>query len=107
MTSCIFCNIIKSNHKNIIYQNSELIVLPDIKPKAPVHLLIIPKKHIINLKDINHENNNLLYNVFLVINKICKLIEINNDFKIVVNNGKNAGQEVFHLHFHFLSFNNK
>ena len=107
MIKCIFCNLIKADDSNIIYQNESLIVLPDIKPKSSIHLLIIPKMHILNLKNITSKNYKLLYNIFLTIKKISKLNKINKDFKIIVNNGKYAGQEVFHLHFHFLGLGSK
>lgn len=103
MEKCIFCDIIKKNSKNIVYQNKNLIVIKDIKPKADVHLLIISKKHIKNLKYIDSENKDMLGEMLLVIPKLSKLYKIN-AFKILINNGKKAQQEIDHLHFHFLGY---
>ena len=61
MKKCTFCNIIEKNDNNIIYQDSNIIVLPDINPKAPIHLLIIPKKHIINIKYLTFKTSSKGY----------------------------------------------
>ena len=103
MEKCIFCDIIRKNSTNIIYQNEYFIVIEDIKPKADVHLLIISKKHIENLKYINSDNKDMLSEMLLIIPKLSRLYKTN-AFKILINNGKKANQEVDHLHFHFLGY---
>ena len=104
MNKCIFCEIIKDNKKknNIIYENKKLIIFPDIKPKANIHLLIVSKKHIESLQKINYIDKDLLGHMLLIIPYISKLYKLYDGFKIIINTGEKGGQEINHLHFHFL-----
>lgn len=100
----IFQKIIdKEMPSKTIYEDDLCIVIEDIAPKAPVHLLVIPKKPIPRLSDIGIEDQNLLGHLMLVIKNITKDLGISDEFNIVINNGEKAGQTVFHLHLHILS----
>ncbi len=101
MDSCIFCLIIdKKINSKIFTETDHVIAIHDVAPHAPVHLLLIPKLHIINMASITQEN-------MLYIEKMSLLVkEISNqysDFNIMCNNGAKAGQSVMHLHWHFLA----
>lgn len=100
---CIFCKIIKGEiPTNKVYEDETVIAFNDIEPQAPVHILIIPKEHIVSAAEINESNSALVAHVFEVAAKIAK--EKNLDgFRIVNNCGDSAGQTVKHIHFHLMS----
>ena len=86
-----------------LYEDELSIVIKDISPQAPTHLLIIPKKVIPKLSDATDEDQNILGHLMLVAGKIAEQLELDETFRLVVNNGAKAGQSVFHLHLHLLS----
>ena len=88
---------------DILYEDEISIVIKDISPQAPTHLLIIPKKVIPKLSDATGEDQNILGHLMLVAGKIAEQLELDETFRLVVNNGAKAGQSVFHLHLHLLS----
>ena len=88
---------------DILYEDEQSIVIKDISPQAPTHLLIIPKKVIPKLSDATNEDQNILGHLMLVAGKIAEQLELDETFRLVVNNGAKAGQSVFHLHLHLLS----
>jgi len=88
---------------DILYEDELSIVIKDISPQAPTHLLIIPKKVIPKLSDATNEDQNILGHLMLVAGKIAEQLELDETFRLVVNNGAKAGQSVFHLHLHLLS----
>ena len=88
---------------DILYEDEISIVIRDISPQAPTHLLIIPKKVIPKLSDATDEDQNILGHLMLVAGKIAEQLELDETFRLVVNNGAKAGQSVFHLHLHLLS----
>ena len=88
---------------DILYEDELSIVIKDISPQAPTHLLIIPKKVIPKLSDATREDQNILGHLMLVAGKIAEQLELDETFRLVVNNGAKAGQSVFHLHLHLLS----
>ena len=104
MEDCIFCKIIKKEiPSNIVYEDDEIIAFRDINPLAPVHILVIPKKHISSLLELTEEDEKLIGRIYTVINKIAKEEGIDEKgFRVVVNCGEDGGQEVKHLHFHIL-----
>jgi len=103
MDNCLFCKIIKGEiPSNKVYEDEEILAFKDINPQAPVHILIIPKKHISCAKDIKNEDEKLIGKMFTVINKLAEEFKLNNGFRIVNNCGEDGGQEVMHLHFHLL-----
>ena len=104
MDNCLFCKIIKGEiPSNIVYEDEEILAFRDINPVAPVHVLVIPKKHISSLVDLKPEDEALVGRIYSVINKIAKQENIfESGFRVVVNCGEDGGQEVKHLHFHLL-----
>ena len=97
----------KINNKEIpaeiIYEDDVSIVIEDINPQAPIHLLIIPKKVIPKLSDASNEDQEILGHLMLVAGKIADQLGLDETFRLVVNNGAKAGQSVFHLHLHLIS----
>lgn len=104
MDNCIFCNIIKGEIPSVkVYENEHVYAFNDISPVAPVHVLIIPKKHIETLNDLNSENVNLISEVYLAAAEIAKQLGVEKSgYRVVSNCGEAAGQTVFHIHFHLL-----
>lgn len=104
MEDCIFCKIIRREiPSSIVYEDSEIIAFRDVNPQAPVHILVIPKKHIASLVDLKEKDELLVGKIYTVINKIAKQEGIDKKgFRVIVNCGDDGGQEVKHLHFHIL-----
>lgn len=104
MSQTLFEKIIyKEIPADILYEDDISIVIKDISPQAPTHLLIIPKKVIPKLSDATHEDQEILGHLMLVAGKIADDLGLDETFRLVVNNGAKAGQSVFHLHLHLLS----
>ena len=104
MSDTIFQKIIdRELPADIIYEDEQSLVFRDINPVAPTHLLIIPKKQIQKISDANDEDQELLGHLFLVAGKVAKQLEIDDAFRLVVNNGAGAQQTVFHLHIHLIA----
>ncbi len=104
MEDCLFCSILKKKiPASVVYEDEEILAFEDIKPQAPVHILIIPKEHYSSLNDIPESKNNLLGKILLAVRKIAEEKRISKSgFRIVLNTGRDSGQEVFHIHFHLL-----
>lgn len=104
MSQTLFEKIInKEIPADILYEDDISIVIQDISPQAPTHLLIIPKKVIPKLSDATQEDQEILGHLMLVAGKIAEDLGLDETFRLVVNNGAKAGQSVFHLHLHLLS----
>lgn len=105
MEDCIFCKIINGEiPSEKVYEDDKVIAFKDINPAAPIHILVIPKEHVQDVLAVNPENKEMISDIFLAINKIAKQLGIEEDgFRIINNCGKDAGQEVMHLHFHLLA----
>jgi len=103
--SCIFCKIVnKEIASNIVYEDEKVIAFHDINPQAPYHILVVPKKHISTLLEVTEEDKELIGHIYLVINKIAKDIGFDErGYRVVVNCKEEAGQTIFHLHFHVLA----
>lgn len=101
---CIFCKIAaKELPAKVIYEDEFMIAFPDINPAAPVHALVIPKKHINNLLEIKPEDISLVAHIMATIPKIAAQLGLADDgFRLVVNTKDNGGQTVKHLHWHLL-----
>ena len=107
MTKTIFQKIIdREVPSKILFDDDKCIVIEDIAPKAPTHLLVIPKKPIKKLSEVKPDDKNLLGHLMIVISKITKELNIEDAFNIIINNGEEAGQTVFHLHIHILAGKN-
>jgi histidine triad (HIT) family protein len=102
---CVFCQIIaKKLPGKIEYEDDELVVLWDINPQAPVHLLIIPKKHIARLSELNEADDLLICKMMKVARDMAKKLKLGDQgFRMVINDGKDSGQSIFHIHLHLLS----
>lgn len=101
---CIFCRIIAGQlPATVIAQTNDLVVIKDIAPKAPVHYLIIPKKHIHDLSSVHEDDIALLGHITLMAKQLASGLSGSQAFRLVTNNGADVGQIIFHLHFHFLS----
>jgi len=104
MNACLFCKIsAKKIPAKIIYEDSEAVAFEDINPQAPVHVLIIPKKHISTTLDITEEDNPLIGHLFRVAGKIAEERGIaERGFRLIMNTNPEAGQSVYHIHLHLL-----
>ncbi len=94
-----------ANHEiptNVVYEDDEMFCFKDVDPQAPVHVLLIPKKHIECLDDLKEEDAPLVGRMMLKIQDIAKDLELENGYRVVSNNGEDAFQTVKHLHFHIL-----
>ena len=102
--SCLFCNIINNKIPcKKLYENDFLIAFEDINPQAPVHILIVPKKHIDTILNFSNEDATLIKQIFSAAKELAtelKLVE--KGFRIVINTGIDAGQTINHVHFHLL-----
>ncbi len=101
MTDCIFCKIINGDfNTKFVYEDENAVVFNDINPKAKTHLLVVPKLHVESLNEL--DDIELLGQLMNVVKKVTKQEGIKS-YRTVINTGKEAGQEVFHLHIHILS----
>ncbi len=101
---CIFCKIAEGAIPSAkVYEDEYCFAFKDINPQAPVHILLIPKAHIESMNEINEDNAKIIGEVMKAIPKVASLIpELKDGYRVISNCGKNAGQTVFHLHFHIL-----
>ena len=101
---CLFCKIIKKEiPSKVVYEDDTVLAFRDINPVAPVHILVIPKKHIGSLVELTNEDEAIVGKIYTIINKIAKQEGIaEKGFRVIVNCGEDGGQEVKHLHFHLL-----
>lgn len=105
MEDCIFCKIIKGEIPSTkVYEDEKILAFKDINPAAPIHILVIPKKHIKSLVELEKEDEILIGKIYTVINKIAEEQGVKEKgYRVIVNCGKDGGQEVGHLHFHLLA----
>lgn len=97
---CIFCKIINGDFgTEFVYENEYAVVFKDINPKAPVHLLVVPRVHVASLNEL--EDKNLMGELLMAVKETTKKIGLKS-YRTQINTGKEAGQEVFHLHLHIL-----
>jgi histidine triad (HIT) family protein len=102
--STIFGKIIRREiPANIVYEDDLCLAFRDINPQAPTHVLIIPKKEITGLADATAEDQALLGHLMLAAGKVVRQLGVGEAFRVVVNNGAEAGQSVYHLHLHLLA----
>ena len=98
--NCIFCKIIRGDfNTEFVYENEHLVVFKDINPKAPVHLLVVPKIHVPSLNEL--DDKDLLGELMIGVKEAAKKVGLKS-YRTQINTGKEAGQEVFHLHIHVL-----
>jgi histidine triad (HIT) family protein len=104
MDECIFCKFVSGEiTPEIVFQNQNIIAFRDINPQAPVHILIIPRKHIPTINDITEEDKEIVGELFLVAKEIALAENINDSgYRLVFNCNHDAGQAVYHIHLHLL-----
>ena len=102
--NCIFCKIASGEiNSSKVYENDSVLAFDDIRPIAPVHVLIIPKKHIENAGALTPENSNIMAAMFNAVNEVASIKGIKESgFRIITNSGPDSGQEVYHFHLHLL-----
>ena len=105
MEDCLFCKIVKGEIPSTkVYEDDEVLAFEDINPAAPIHILVIPKKHITSLAHLQKEDETVVGKIYNVMNRIAEEKGFKEDgYRVIVNCGKNGGQEVMHLHFHLLA----
>ena len=100
---CLFCKIVKGDIPSTkVYEDDQILAFRDIAPQAPTHILVIPKAHIPSVDGITEENSAIVSHIFSVIPKIAAAENLTGGYRVVSNCGPDAGQTVFHLHFHIL-----
>ena len=105
MDNCIFCKIInKEIPSTIVYEDDKVIAFNDVNPATPIHILVVPKKHIEKVLDVKDDEMDLIAHIYKVINKIAKDQEFaEKGFRVITNCGEDSGQEVMHIHYHVLA----
>jgi histidine triad (HIT) family protein len=102
--STLFGKIIRREiPADIVYEDDLCLAFKDINPQAPTHVLLIPKKEIVKLSDAGAEDQAVLGHLLLAAGKIARQLGVGDAFRLVLNNGAEAGQSVFHLHLHILA----
>lgn len=102
-TECIFCRIVaKELSAKIVHEDDEVVAFEDVNPQAPTHVLVIPREHVPRVLDVKARHAGVLARVFEVAAAIARDRKLEEGFRLVVNNGPQAGQTVHHLHFHLL-----
>lgn len=102
--STIFGKIIRREiPADIVYEDDCCLAFRDVNPQAPTHVLLIPKKEIARLADANAEDQSVLGHLMLVAGKVARELGVGDAFRVVINNGAEAGQSVFHLHLHIIA----
>jgi histidine triad (HIT) family protein len=101
---CLFCNIVSRKiPSQIVHENDHVLAFRDINPAAPTHVLVIPKKHIVGMHDLTREDAALVGELFLAARDVAEQLGLHEKgYRVVANNGPDAGQSVFHLHVHVL-----
>ncbi len=104
MKDCLFCKIIKKEEDaEIVYEDQWVLAFENIRPLAPVHVLVVPKKHIATVNDIKEENEDLLGHLWKVMKRVAEKKKVKKSgYKVAVNVGEGGGQEIYHLHYHLL-----
>jgi len=105
MTDCLFCKIRDGEiPADIVFQDDDVLAFNDVNPQAPLHVLIIPKKHISTVNDIAGDDELVMGKLFSAAKTIAKQKDVSDDsYRLVVNCNEKAGQTVFHIHMHLLA----
>ncbi|HUK55449.1 MAG TPA: histidine triad nucleotide-binding protein [Nitrospiria bacterium] len=104
MTQCLFCRIVKKEIPGrIVYEDEAVVAFEDINPQAPVHILVVPRKHVDSLMNLTQGDKELMGSLFMVANELAKTHDLNpSGFRAVINTGPGGGQTVYHLHVHLM-----
>jgi histidine triad (HIT) family protein len=103
-SDCLFCKIIKGEvPSSFLYEDDDFVVFKDINPAAPVHLLIVPKKHIRSMNDLQREDHSIISGLFMIAKDMAKSQGVNESgYKLLFNVEKGGGQVIFHIHLHLI-----
>ena len=100
---CVFCKIVNGEiPSNKVYEDDKMVAFHDLAPQAPVHIVMIPKTHIESTNELNENNSNEVAHIFSKVPEIAKSLGLDNGYRVVNNCGPDAGQTVFHIHFHLM-----
>ena len=103
MSSCLFCQIAAGEcPATIVHRSDDVVAFRDINPQAPTHILIIPTKHIVSVAEATVEDEGLIGRLMTTAREIAQQENLSKGYRLVINNGSQAGQSVFHLHVHLL-----
>lgn len=103
MSDCLFCKIVAGEiPSDTLYEDDDLMAFWDISPNAPKHFLVIPKKHIVDASDIKEEDEKVIGKMMRIAAQLAAENGVSSGFRVVFNNGADAGQLVFHIHMHVL-----
>ena len=101
--NCIFCKIVSGQvPSRKVYEDEEFLAFHDVRPHAPVHFLVIPKRHIPSLAEVTAEDQPMLGRLLALAPRLARDLGLTGGFRLGVNTGRDGGQEVFHLHLHVL-----
>ena len=101
--SCLFCKIIDGSIPSTrVYEDEQCIAFADINPQAPIHLLVVPRKHIVSLAEASQEDSALLSHLLWTVAEIAREKKLSAGYRTVINTGRDGGQTVDHLHLHLL-----
>jgi histidine triad (HIT) family protein len=103
VSDCLFCNIVAGDiPSDRVYEDEQVVVFKDINPKAAVHLLVVPRVHVAGLNDLQPQHAGLTAHMMALLPRLAKDQGLEQGFRTIINTGRGAGQEVFHLHVHLL-----
>lgn len=103
MSECIFCKIVQGGiPAQKVFENEDFLAFKDIQPAAPIHILIIPKKHVASLADVSMDDRDWLGEMMVLVPEVAKQAGLTDGFRTIINTGRVGGQEVPHLHIHVL-----
>jgi len=101
--TCIFCQIIdRKLPAEILYEDADVVVFRDVNPSAPIHLLIVPKKHFDSVNSLNEKNVGIYAQMVLIAKDLAAQLGTQSGFRLVTNTGREAGQVIHHLHMHLM-----
>jgi histidine triad (HIT) family protein len=103
VTDCLFCKIARKElDSEVVHESDSILVFRDINPGAPLHVLAIPKEHVASVDELNRNHADVVTEMLIALSTIAKREGLEGGYRIVTNVGPDAGQSVFHLHFHLL-----
>ncbi|HEX9625392.1 MAG TPA: histidine triad nucleotide-binding protein [Acidiferrobacterales bacterium] len=103
MTDCLFCKIVAGQvPSDRVHEDEQVVVFRDIHPKAPVHLLVVPRVHFESLNELKPEHDAVMSHILHLLPKLAKQQGLNDGFRTIINTGPGGGQIIFHLHVHLL-----
>jgi len=104
MSDCLFCKIVAGDiPSKRVYEDDEIIAFHDISPKAPLHVLIIPRKHIASINEMQADDAELVGKLFLVAKQVAEEAGFGDGYRVFMNCGEKGGQVVFHMHLHLIA----